>query len=427
MSIFKPDQLFKTLLACTLLSACNTTSSNIVSGGELPTGPAAGDMDVSPFYRWTAALPAEPGAVLRQEPIVLQEDMGSAAEALRILYTSTDARWRSGQVPVSGTLYLPKGSPPAGGWPLVAWAHGTLGIADICAPSWTGFKSRDASYMNRWLEAGFAVVATDYQGLGGPGPHPYLDWRVAGRSVLDSVRAALAMKSGVISNQMLIAGQSQGAGSALGAARLSREYAPELKVLGMVATGLNSTFPDGPVSLPVRDSANMFLSFASGGVRDDGPKIEDLVSAKGMQLLDKSRQACTREIAMLARELKVGSLAEALAIPMDQFASIRLPVTDMPMEKIEVPLMIATGLADDTVTPIRQYAAASALCASGNNVTWLTYRGLDHDDAMHGSFEDSLTFARTLMTGEKVSPNCAQISEPEPPEGIESDNATDQK
>ncbi|WP_323800151.1 lipase family protein [Parasphingorhabdus sp.] len=425
MRSVKMDQTFRMLMACTLLSACSTASSESVSGGKLPTGPDAGDMDLSPFYRWTDALPAELGGLLREEPIAKQEEMGSAAEAHRILYTSTDVRWHSGPVPVSGTLYLPNGPPPAGGWPLVAWGHGTLGIADVCAPSWTGFKSRDASYMNRWLQAGFAVVATDYQGLGGPGPHPYLDWRVAGRSVLDSVRAALALKSGLISNQVLITGQSQGASSALGAVRLSREYAPELNILGMVATGLNSTFSNGPISLPARDSTNMFLSFASGGVRDNGPKIEDVVSSKGKQLLDKSRQACTKEIGMLARELKVGSLAETLAIPMDQFASMRLPVTDMPMEKIDVPLMIATGLADDTVTPILQYAAASALCASGNSVTWLTYPGMDHDDAMHGSFEDSVTFARTLLAGEKVSPNCSQISEPGPPEDIESDSASD--
>jgi hypothetical protein len=38
-------------------------------------------------------------------------------------------------VVVSGALFLPNGEPPAGGWALVAWALGTSGIADICAPS----------------------------------------------------------------------------------------------------------------------------------------------------------------------------------------------------------------------------------------------------------------------------------------------------
>jgi hypothetical protein len=34
-----------------------------------------------------------------------------------------------------------------------------------------------------------AVAATDYQGLGAPGVHPYLDAKTAGFNVIDSVRA----------------------------------------------------------------------------------------------------------------------------------------------------------------------------------------------------------------------------------------------
>ncbi|WP_246785834.1 lipase family protein [Bradyrhizobium sp. cir1] len=87
---------------------------------------------------------------------------------------------------------LSAGTVDDGGWPLVAWAHGTLGVSDTCAPSWTGHKPRDATYIQRWLENAFAVVATDHHGLGGPGQHPYLVWQADGRSALDAVRAALS-------------------------------------------------------------------------------------------------------------------------------------------------------------------------------------------------------------------------------------------
>ena len=170
----------------------------------LPTGPQVGDQDLSPFYRRTEALPARPGAMLREEPIAAQPEMTGAGSAARIFYASTDLRWHAGIVPVSGTLYLPKGEPPAGGWPLVAWAHGTLGVSDRCAPSWSGHKPRDAVYINRWLENGFAVVATDYQGLGGPGPHPYLIWEAEGRSVLDAARAALAAHADRLAKKVFI-------------------------------------------------------------------------------------------------------------------------------------------------------------------------------------------------------------------------------
>ena len=222
------------LFATALLSAC----AALPSASPLPTGPAAGDQPLSPFYRWDAALPGRPGVLLRAEPQPAQPEIDAAAVSQRILYTSTDVRWNSGQVPVSGTLYLPAGTPPAGGWPLAAWAHGTLGVADSCAPSWALHKPRDGAYINRWLKAGFAVVATDYQGLGGPGPHPYLVWQAESRSVLDSVRAVLAAHPERIANAVVVTGQSQGSGPAIGSALIARDYAPELRLLGIVATGV---------------------------------------------------------------------------------------------------------------------------------------------------------------------------------------------
>ena len=207
------------------LAAIAAASASLLAGcallwppARLPVGPAAGDQVLSPFYRWDGVLPAQAGALLRDEAQPPQPEIDAASSARRILYTSTDVRWNSGLIPVSGTLYLPLGTPPAGGWPLAAWAHGTLGVADSCAPSWAMHKPRDAAYINRWLKAGFAVVATDYQGLGGPGPHPYLIWQAESRSVLDSARAALAARPGLIANAVIVTGQSQGSGPAIGSA-----------------------------------------------------------------------------------------------------------------------------------------------------------------------------------------------------------------
>lgn len=392
----------------------STVVTSVVAQGELPLGPAAGDAALSPFYR-SEVLLKRPGILLKEEAMPEQVEIDAAREGRRMLYTSTDVRWQSGQIPVSGTFYLPVGKPPVRGWPVMAWAHGTLGIADACAPSWTGFRPRDATYINRWLKARFAVVVTDYQGLGGPGPHPYLNWRAEGRSVLDAVRAAISARPGQLSNHVFISGQSQGSGAALGAARLARDYAPELKVLGVVATGLISTFPEGPNPQPVRNSSNMFLTFASGGLRDDGPQIDEIVSDKGRQLLEAARTGCTGDVVKLARKLRVVDLSEALSIPMERLAELRLALTDMPMGRIGMPLFVGTGLADATITPVRQHAAVSALCASRNNVTWKRYEGHGHDGALHGSFDDSLAFVRTLLARKKVSSTCSAITLPGPP------------
>src|SRR5688572_28887019 len=129
---------------------------------------------------------------------------------MRILYTSTDGIERAASTVVSGTVYFPKGSPPSGGWPIVAWAHGVVGISDICAPSWRKRTKRDIDYLNAWLAEGFAIVATDYQGMGTPSGHAWGVSVMEAYGVIDSVRAA---RSGFrdLSNRVVLVGQSQGA------------------------------------------------------------------------------------------------------------------------------------------------------------------------------------------------------------------------
>jgi len=153
--------------------------------------PLQGDGRVSEFYSWSGELSGPPGRLLRSEPLPATLGLANAARQERILYTSTDGIEGKSLIAISGALFIPKGTPPQEGWPLLAWAHGTVGIADICAPSWQARSYRDVRYLNEWLSQGFAIVATDYQGLGTPGPHPYLKVRPDAYSVLDSVRAVL--------------------------------------------------------------------------------------------------------------------------------------------------------------------------------------------------------------------------------------------
>ena len=89
----------------------------------------AGDGGVSAFYAWKDAVPATPGKLLRSEPQEEKLALPGASRSVRILYSSTDGLAGHSPIAVSGALYLPKGAPPEGGWPLMAWAHGTVGTA----------------------------------------------------------------------------------------------------------------------------------------------------------------------------------------------------------------------------------------------------------------------------------------------------------
>ncbi|RMT57276.1 Lipoprotein [Pseudomonas coronafaciens pv. atropurpurea] len=88
--------------------------------------------------------------MLRSEPLTPQRSLKNAAQNVRILYSSTDG-FDHKPIVVSGAPFIPKGAPPDGGWPLLAWAHGTVGSADICAPSFPGRSDRDTTYLNEWL------------------------------------------------------------------------------------------------------------------------------------------------------------------------------------------------------------------------------------------------------------------------------------
>lgn len=398
------------------LSGCAGVSP---SRGSLPVGPEAGDRVLSPFYSWTAGLPRQPGSMLRTEPLQPQPEFTAAGVMQRILYTSTDARWNSGVLPVSGTLYLPKGEPPRGGWPLMAWAHGTLGVADVCAPSWAQHRPRDATYLNRWLDQGFAVVATDYQGLGGPGPHPYLMWEAEGRSVLDSVRAALAAHPGRIANTVFITGQSQGSSSAIGAARIAPAYAPELNIRTAIATGVAATFPQGPVrienAVATRGAPSRFtmLRLVGGGLADGGPTAESLVTEKARPLLELARTACVDEMRGFEQQQGLDATA-AFSVEPARLAALLKP-TGMTPVRMAIPLFLGTGLADRTIPPRRQYAAAAALCASGNAMVWRAYAGITHNGIVNAAFDDELQFVRRVLAGETPRSDCAGLAEPGAP------------
>src|SRR3954453_2973837 len=197
---------------------------------KTPKGPAG-----SAFY----TPPKKTSAKRHGAPIWTRKLTGAgalkpAASNTLVLYRSTGSDGKANAV--SGTISVPRGKAPKGGWPILTWAHGTTGIADSCAPTRSpGDPSTAYVYpdLNTWLGEGFAVVRTDYMGLGTPGVHGYLIGKDEGRSVLDVVRAA-RKTVGHLSNKVVIAGHSQGGHAALWAGALAKTYTPDLKVAATI-------------------------------------------------------------------------------------------------------------------------------------------------------------------------------------------------
>ncbi|HWU33574.1 MAG TPA: lipase family protein [Marmoricola sp.] len=155
------------------------------------------------------------------------------AKAWRILYRSS--RLSGEATTVSGTIMVPRKKARG----VVAYAIGTHGLANYSAPSRLIARGLEweAPLLANLLSMGYAVVMTDYEGLGTPGDHPYVIGRTLGRNVLDSLRAALAFApAGLEASLPLgVIGYSEGGNSSAWAAELHPQYAPELKLAGIVS------------------------------------------------------------------------------------------------------------------------------------------------------------------------------------------------
>lgn len=380
--------------------------------------PAFGDGRVSDFYRWPEAVPAQPGRLLRQETLPPAIGLGGAGRQYRLLYSSTSGLDGRTPVAVSGALFIPSGSPPAGGWPLVSWGHGTVGVADICAPSWQGRSYRDVRYLNRWLAEGFAVVATDYEGLGTPGGHPLLNNRTAAYGILDAVRAA---RTGFpeLANKVLIVGQSQGGAGAVAAAAYAQSYAPDIGVIGTVATGVIYNPPGqqrsarAPADLDKVDEtiAYQFYSILSAALFDPTIQPADILSAEALPLLDQARSACLFPLESDVVGLGLTRRRVAGPHPGDVLDRWFNAFVSYPTLKLSAPLFIGAGGTDGSTTAATQTAIAKAACEAGTVVEAHVYEGQDHSGTVNRSLEHSLPFARRLLAGQPVPAVCEPVIE----------------
>lgn len=385
-----------------VLLASTVAASGVQRGGPTTAGgPAHGDGGVSAFYVWDDEVPGTPGTLLRQEPVSEHLVLANAAKGLRVLYTATDGIDGKTIIPVSGAIYVPKGTAPAGGWPIVAWAHGTTGTGDVCAPSWMPRGQRDTDYLNAWLAQGYAVVATDYQGLGTRGGHPWMTVRPEGWSVLDSVRSALGAFP-ELANAVVIVGQSQGAHAALSAAGLAGSYAPTLKIRGTVATGVA-----GPqYAASRRTSTLLFLILHKFQALDPAFQPSDYLTERGKQGYAASATTCVRPGPTVPLEDVLKMWPDPGKYP---------AVEPWPTLRFTHPLFVGIGLADAAALPAVQYEAAAAACRAGSIVETHYYPGQDHGGAVNASLVDSVPFVRKLFAGQPVAGNCSTLVAPPTP------------
>lgn len=350
------------------------------------------------------SLDTVPGNVVSTEPLASDFGLPGTARAHRITY------WSAGptEQPAlsSGAMFVPAGEPPIGGWPVVSWAHGTVGVGDQCAPSRTPYEGRTRDYLAHWLSEGYAVVATDYAGLGTPGPHAYLEKSSASRNVIDMVRAARAVEP-TLADRWLAIGQSQGGHAVLHAAHIATSYAPELDYRGAVATGapsnLEYAFQLGGPLLPDLglDGLDVFATYVLAGLREARPDldVDSYLTPLGRSEVDTVENTCPGDL-----RTHHGSVGALLARPIagtEMFDALTRYLA-VPTDGYDRPIFIGQGVIDTMVPSPLSVPLLAGLLHNGQDVTYNPYLFSDgefvgHEGTMIASTVDSTPFVHRLL------------------------------
>ena len=384
--------------------------------GRLATGAAAaaiffiaaGARCNAGFYDVTPAdLAGPPGSLIRVEGM---DDKLSDTSVYRILYRSTGLDGKP--IAVSGIVIAPDKKPPPGGWPVVAWAHGTTGVGKKCAPSLLDDPVAIIPGINELIVRNYVIAATDYPGLGTAGGHPYLVGISEGRAVLDSVRAARELTQSGAGNVFAVWGHSQGGHAALWSGELAAKYAPDLKLVGIAAAApaseLAALFEDDLDSLAGKILTGMVLSswsqvFSAPLDAVIVPEVLPEVKTLGTDCIDMIDQG----LADLRAEKKLPRKF-LVADPMTVAAWKEHIVRNTPGNAHPgAPVYISQGLADTIVDPPVTVAFVAKLCKQGAPVYFETYNNVTHTRIAHASSKAAIAWIGDRFAGKPAPTNCA--------------------
>ncbi|MET8877208.1 lipase family protein [Nocardia sp. NPDC004604] len=305
----------------------------------------------------------------------------------------------------TGLLFTPNGTPPPGGWPVIAWDHGTSGMGPQCGIT-TKQARGDASYLHRLLDQGYAVVAPDYVGLhpGAATPHPYLQSRTEATATIDLVRAARTADAD-LSTRWAVVGVSQGGHAALNAGALAPTYAPELDFRGTAAFAPPANLEHaialaGPYvpRVPVLDRVTANIAAALDGMRSAYPTadIDSYFTPAGIALMDRLATLCVADWPAQATNLPLGSL---LAKPLltGDFPDRLAHYLSVPTSGYRQPLLITQGLDDTTVPYPLTAALLTELTASATRYEFHTYP-TGHQGIVEASWPQLIPYLTGLFT-----------------------------
>ncbi|MCT2582736.1 lipase [Actinophytocola sp. S1-96] len=330
-------------------------------------------------------------------------------DAWQLIYRSTSATGAPNAV--SGTLLVPRTPWSGGPRPLVGYAVGTHGLGDECAPSYrlrTGTEN-EIALIGRALLAGWAVVLTDYEGLGTPGRHTYAVGRSEGHAVLDAVRAAARIPGAGVSPTAPVGlfGYSQGGQATAFAAELAPSYAPELNIVGVATGGVPADLAEVARFNDGNAGFSLVLAAAAGhdAAYADVP-FEEILDERGRAAVSRVREACTVELATIA---PFGRIADFVTVPdplPDPRWVARLAENSAGTRVPAAPVYLYHGTLDEVVPFAVGEELRSAWCARGAEVRWQPIPLAEHILGVSVGGPAALTWLGDRFADRPTTSNC---------------------
>ncbi len=384
------------VVAAALLTACSSSSGS----SSTTTATILGSPGLPAFYGVPDPLPqGKPGQLIASEPVTVTGLNGTMS---RVMYHSTTIDGRD--IAVTGLIAIPKGSAPAGGWPVITWAHGTTGLADACAPSLDAAGT--VQLANGLLDAGYLVVATDYEGLGTPGLHPYIVGESQAHGVLDIVRTAQSFPGANASKRYVVWGHSQGGHAAMFAGHIAGSYAPELQLVATVAGAPPSQLLLINAALqtsPYKHYIAMVAAAMNAAYGDDKADLSLVLQPEGIEFIGKVDSLCSSDLSKAAASLDFTKLqkTDPSKVPSwNQLLRDNDPGTfTTPLPN---PLLIIHGGNDEQIPVASSALLFDQLCKIGQVEQRWVFDGQSHAGVITPSFASMVTWIGDRFAGKPM-------------------------
>jgi pimeloyl-ACP methyl ester carboxylesterase len=394
---------FLVAAGCLFAVAAGCSSDESGSGSGSPSTTAASEPgpvedftgSAEAFYEVPDPLPAgSPGDLIRTQPL----DAPDGQVALRIMYHSTDLT--GADRAVTGVVYYPTAAPPSEGWPVVASAHGTSGIASQCAPSRIPLEPLSFGVQG-------VRVATDYIGLGPVGEvHPYLSATGEGNAMVDSVKAAHQIADAHASRRWLAVGHSQGGHAALITNEIGAERLPDFELLGTVALAPGAQFTESYGDDVQRRIISTMILFGAAGEGSDVDPADYLSPAAYAAGKDAVENGCVGDVINAMLPLALSDDFYVKEPESGGEGREWLERNDPAQVVSESPLLLVQGGADITVVPARTQALYERLCELGQVVSFLDLPTADHGTEIPLAAPQVQSWLTARLAGDPAPTTC---------------------